>query len=79
MLSLRFRLANLYAFLALGAAAPESHRVSSLPLLDEQLRSDWFSGYLEVSGKHLHYVFIEAEEVEPSSAPLALWLNGGEK
>lgn len=66
------------AQLALAAYAPD--RITSLPGWDGALPSKQYSGYLNVSGtaSHLHYWFVESEEVDPATAPTLLWLNGGE-
>jgi serine carboxypeptidase-like clade 2 len=38
-----------------------------------------YSGYLQttVSGRQIHYVFVQANVTDPSKVPLAVWLNGG--
>jgi carboxypeptidase C (cathepsin A) len=37
-----------------------------------------YSGYLNIpGGKHLHYIFTEATAVDPKTAPVQLWFNGG--
>ena len=46
------------------------------------LPSRHYSGYLDISdardeSKMLHYWFVEAEQVDPATAPVTLWLNGG--
>ena len=46
------------------------------------LPSRHYSGYLDISeerdeSKMLHYWFVEAEQVDPRTAPVTLWLNGG--
>lgn len=59
-----------------GAAAPVGDRVTSLPGWSGPLPTAWYSGYLSVGKKHLHYVFIESEKSGPAT-PLVLWMNGG--
>ena len=50
-------------------------RVTYLPLA--QLRSNMFSGFLDVGGgKHIHYIFTECESI-PADAPVVFWTNGG--
>ncbi|MBN3288531.1 PPGB protein, partial [Polyodon spathula] len=57
--------------------APDSDEVKFLPGLDKQPSFRQYSGYLNVSeSKHLHYWFVEAQ-LNPSSSPVVLWLNGG--
>ena len=53
-------------------------KIASLPLWDNELPSDQFSGYLDIpnSTKHLHYWLIESEN-DPANDPVVLWLNGG--
>ena len=62
-------------------AAIEAHRVTSLPGYARALPSAWYSGFLDVAWDlgtaHLHYVYVEASDVDPASAPVAIWLNGG--
>eukprot|EP01044_Picomonas_judraskeda_P005699 COSAG03_NODE_546_length_7007_cov_4.067892_2_plen_243_part_00 len=65
-------------------AACAAAAVSSLPGWSGPLPSRHYSGYVDVSadpgttpGRFLHYYLVEAEEVDPASAPLVLWLNGG--
>ena len=41
------------------------------------LRSKLYSGYLHMGTQHFHYVYAEAINVDPATAPVALWLNGG--
>ncbi len=39
-----------------------------------------FSGYLTInkaSGKKIHYWMVEASEVDPKTAPVVFWTNGG--
>ncbi|KAK1156289.1 lysosomal protective protein-like [Acipenser oxyrinchus oxyrinchus] len=57
--------------------APDSDEVKFLPGLDKQPSFRQYSGYLNVAeSKHLHYWFVEAQ-LNPSSSPVVLWLNGG--
>ena len=69
---------------ALAAGAAVGDEVSALPGWSGPLPSRHYSGYVDVSadpgttpGRFLHYYLVEAEEVDPASAPLVLWLNGG--
>lgn len=51
-------------------------RVWSLPFAPS-LKSNHFSGYLEIDAKkRMHYVYIESEN-DPSTDSLILWTNGG--
>ena len=63
-----------------GAAAPSADRVDALPGWDGALPSQWWSGYVNVSGAFgeasMHYVFVESEG-DPSTDPVILWSNGG--
>lgn len=38
-----------------------------------------YSGYLDTakSGRHIHYVFVQAEKDDPLNSSLTVWLNGG--
>lgn len=38
-----------------------------------------YSGYLNAAkpGRQIHYMFVQANVSDPSTAPLTLWLNGG--
>ena len=62
------------------AAAPSADRVDALPGWDGALPSQWWSGYVNVSGAFgeasMHYVFVESEG-DPSTDPVILWSNGG--
>ena len=67
---------------AQGAAAADE--ITSLPGWERKLPSRHYSGFVDVSerpgesaGRFLHYWLVEAEEVDPATAPLVLWLNGG--
>eukprot|EP01052_Picozoa_sp_SAG31_P014398 SAG31_NODE_893_length_11177_cov_10.241806_3_plen_110_part_00 len=71
--------ALLLALMAGGAdAAVEADEVTALPGWAGALPSRHYSGYAEATpGRFLHYWLVEAEEVDPTTAPLVLWLNGG--
>jgi hypothetical protein len=65
-------------------AACAAAAVSALPGWSGPLPSRHYSGYVDVSaepgttpGRFLHYWLVEAEDVDPATAPLVLWLNGG--
>ena len=59
-------------------AAPVGDEVKLLPGWQGALPSKQYSGFLDVGAKnHMHYVFVEAQEVDPSNAPLVAWFNGG--
>ena len=59
-----------------GAAAPSADRVDALPGWDGALPSQWWSGYVNVSGAFgeasMHYVFVESEG-DPSTDPVIIW------
>lgn len=58
--------------------APDADRVTGLPNMTQPLPSQHYSGYLTaLNGSYLHYYLVEAAEVQPSMAPLVLWMNGG--
>jgi carboxypeptidase C (cathepsin A) len=62
------------------AQVPPFARAADPP--ERCLPSRHYSGYLDISeerdeSKMLHYWFVEAEQVDPSTAPVTLWLNGG--
>uniref|UniRef100_A0A4W6FGV7 Carboxypeptidase n=1 Tax=Lates calcarifer TaxID=8187 RepID=A0A4W6FGV7_LATCA len=67
-----------YFLFLLGAdTAPTADEVTYLPGLQKQPSFRHYSGYLSVAdGKHLHYWFVESQNV-PASDPVVLWLNGG--
>lgn len=74
----------LSALVALGAlvvlctAAPAEDEVTDLPGLPYQPSFKQYSGYLDgLPGNHLHYWFVEAETVDPATAPVVFWFNGG--
>lgn len=65
-------------------AACAAASVTSLPGWEGPLPSRHYSGFVDVSanpgttpGRFLHYWLVEAEDVDPATAPLVLWLNGG--
>jgi serine carboxypeptidase-like clade 1 len=49
---------------------------TDLPGWNKALASDWYSGFLEVEAKRLHYMLVESEN-DPKNDPVVLWLNGG--
>ncbi|KAK6038526.1 serine carboxypeptidase [Cooperia oncophora] len=56
----------------------ESDRILSMPGLTGPLGFKQYSGFLQGSPTHmLHYWLMESELVDPTQAPLILWLNGG--
>jgi hypothetical protein len=69
---------------ALAAGAVAADELTALPGWSGPLPSRHYSGYVDVSaepgatpGRFLHYYLVEAEDVDPATAPLVLWLNGG--
>ncbi|XP_043946161.1 lysosomal protective protein-like [Protopterus annectens] len=57
--------------------APVADEITYLPGLATQPTFKQYSGYLHtVTGKHLHYWFVESQS-NPSACPVVLWLNGG--
>ena len=75
------RLLLLPLLLATAVAAPSGDAVrgEDLPGWNAKLPSPIHSGFLDIVGsaKRLHYVLVDAEVPDPSSAPVVLWLNGG--
>jgi serine carboxypeptidase-like clade 1 len=58
--------------------APTTDLVAKLPDFPGALPSKHYSGYLNaLNGSHLHYYLVEATEVDPATAPLVWWTNGG--
>ena len=79
----RALLLALLAATGANAAAPDDE-VTALPGWPGPLPSRHYSGYVDVSaepgttpGRFLHYWLVEAEDADPATAPLVLWLNGG--
>ncbi|XP_030067888.1 lysosomal protective protein isoform X2 [Microcaecilia unicolor] len=71
----------LFCALLLGGlqveSAPSADEILFLPGLTKQPMFHQYSGYLNVSeSKYLHYWFVESQ-VDPSTSPVVLWLNGG--
>ena len=67
--------------LRLASAAIAKDEITQLPGYARPLPSRQYSGYLRVPGDHgcskyYHYWFVESEG-DPSTDPVALWLNGG--
>ena len=60
------------------AAAALADLITTLPLQEQPLPSNQFSGYLEVEPgeKYIHYMYFESEG-DPTTDPLILWTNGG--
>ena len=72
----------LYYLLGFVSGAPTEDLVSGkdLPWWNKNTPSNWYSGFIDIpsSSKRLHYVLVEAESpVDPKTAPVVLWLNGG--
>jgi len=65
---------------AFSVAQSESDRVHSLPDYGIPPAPQW-SGFLNASaaesGTYLHYWFSYSTDVDPATAPVVLWLNGG--
>jgi carboxypeptidase C (cathepsin A) len=56
----------------------EMMEIQKLPGWDHPIPFKMFSGYLKGSdSSRLFYIYVEAEDVDPVSAPVTLWLNGG--
>lgn len=59
---------------------PLSHLVKNLPGLKESENIVHYAGHLTVNeekGANIFYWLIEAQLVDPLTAPLIVWLNGG--
>ena len=67
----------LLALCAVARAAPAADLVASLPGWDKPLKSDMYSGYVDVQGMQVHYLFVECESKAPQDAPVLVWSNGG--
>ena len=67
----------LLALCAVAHAAPAADLVSSLPGWTGALKSPMYSGYVEVEGMQVHYLFVECESKAPRDAPVLVWSNGG--
>jgi len=64
--------------LVLPVPGVEKQEIFSIPGWKYDLPSKWYAGYLHGSdSSRLFYIFVEAEEVAPATAPVTLWLNGG--
>jgi hypothetical protein len=64
----------------LDVLTSESHRVTNLPGLKEGSNIVQYSGHLTVDedkGSNIFYWLIEAQGIDPLTAPLLIWLNGG--
>ena len=68
---------TLLALCAVAHAAPTSDLVTSLPGWAGALKSPMYSGYVEVEGMQVHYLFVECESKAPQDAPVLVWSNGG--
>lgn len=61
-----------------GLGESTKHLLTSLPGWDGDLPFNMYSGYLDASDTSRHfYIYVESEEIDPSVAPISLWLNGG--
>jgi len=61
-------------------AQQPSGRVDHIPLLPDGVKLSSFAGYITVNeklGSNIFYWLFEAQDVDPSTAPLLLWFNGG--
>lgn len=64
--------------IAVSICAPAEDKVESLPGM-LPFPFGVYSGYIDIGGKegkHLHYIFVEAE-TDKDNAPLVIWFNGG--
>jgi len=60
------------------SAAPSADEVTSLPDMPGPMQSKHYSGYVKgTNGAQLHYYWVNAIDVAPSTAPVVLWTNGG--
>ena len=57
---------------------PQEDRVYSVPDMANFTDFEFYSGYLNITGKqrYLHYVFVESQNC-PETDPLVIWFNGG--
>ena len=58
----------------------DGHKVKSLPGLKSNVKINHYAGHLTVDeekGGNIFYWLVEAEGVDPATAPLLIWLNGG--
>ena len=59
------------------SADKSDDQFTQLPNFTEPMRTNSYSGYLDVNvNKSLHYVFIESED-DPANDPVLIWFNGG--
>ena len=65
------------AALVVDRVTSAADRVTALPGWDGPLKSPMYSGYVEVEGMHVHYLFVECESKPPQDAPVLVWSNGG--
>ena len=72
--ALKCRLFSSRCAAAVAHAAPTADRVASLPGWDKPLKSDMYSGYVEVEGMKVHYLFVASKA--PQDAPVLVWSNG---
>ena len=58
-------------------------QITDLPGIEpiaDLVKFNQFSGYLNINastGKRIHYWLVEASEVDPATAPVVFWTNGG--
>lgn len=65
------------ALAAVSAPSAAADQVTTLPGWAGSLKSPMYSGYVEVEGMHVHYLFVECESKPPQDAPVLVWSNGG--
>lgn len=74
----KYLLFCLFAIIISCEAAPAEDEITDLPGLPYPPPFKQYSGYLDANGgRHLHYWFTEAETVDPATAPVVFWFNGG--
>ena len=60
---------------------PDADRITALPGLSSSAAFEQYAGYLDVPGgkgnKSIFFWFVAATDVDPASAPVVAWTNGG--
>jgi hypothetical protein len=60
----------------LTPAAALDELPAGFPLQQAPAAFRQFSGYLDLPGRHIHYVYVESQR-SPRNDPVVFWTNGG--